>query len=299
MNTSDVKATLMIWLTRRLDSNGRLFLSQACTEISGGIDDARFCQIIALASRHARREPLSPTTAERGTAASVLPGWDPTNWSLLEALRVALILTRDDLDSIAFAESFERFFRFADEGETCALYRAITFLPHGERYTWRAGEGCRTNMTSVFEAVACETPYPVRHFNDIAWRQLLMKALFIGVPLWRVQGLDKRLSNTIAHMFLDYVDERTSAGRPVPPDGWLLLGQHWSERADLAIESTWRISQSNRRAAALALARAGQQKRLAQLLARDRQLPESDCLRQLVNRTPTAAEFRQLLFASY
>ena len=55
-------------------------------------------------------------------------------------------------------------------------------------------------MLTVFEANACDTPYPATHLDDLAWRQLVIKALFVGAPLWRVYGLDKRLDAELARM---------------------------------------------------------------------------------------------------
>lgn len=298
MKNNKTQGILTAWLTERLDSNGRNFFDEARVEIAAGACDNRFCQIIALASRHARRKPLAPTDVERGVAAEVLPGWDPVDWSLLETLRVALVLARQDLHETSFAQTFEHFFRYADEGESSAFYRAIAFLPHGERYVWRAGEGCRTNMTSVFRAVACDNPFPVNHFNDIAWQQLLMKALFIGVPLWRIHGLDTRLSETVATMFLDYVDERTSAGRSVPADGWLLLGKHWSDRAAQAVETALAGDQASRRAAAVALARAGQKNQLSQWLTAETLDAERSRIRHMLSNIPVSTDLPYFLAES-
>ena len=266
MNNSDPQDTLAALLASRLSDQASAFLEASYAEIAAGVSDSRFSQLIALASRHARRTPLSSSAEERERANTALPGWDPADWNLLESLRIALILARPDLKENSFAQAFENAFQYADEGELCTFYRAIALLPEGQRFVWRAGEGCRTNMTSVFRAVACDNPYPVSYFDDIAWQQLVMKALFVGVPLWRVYGLDQRLSDTLAVMMLDYADERTSAGRDLPPDAWLLLGQHWSARAAQAVERA--LAGNNpieRCAAVLALGRAGQQQRLLQL----------------------------------
>lgn len=268
MNHSKPQDILAALLASRLSSEASAFLEAGRAEIAAGISDSRFSQLIALASRHARRTPLSPSAEERERAHAALPGWDPVDWNLLESLRIMLILARPDLHESSFAQAFENAFQYADEGELCAFYRAIAILPEGQRFVWRAGEGCRTNMTSVFRAVACDSPFPVSHFDDIAWQQLVMKSLFVGVPLWRIYGLDQRLSDTLAVMMLDYADERASAGRDLPPDAWLLLGQYWSTRAAQAVERTLAgNSRIERCAAILALGRAGQQQRLTQLQA--------------------------------
>lgn len=113
-------------------------------------------------------------------------------------------------------------------------------------------------MRTVFEAVACDTPYPFLHFDDDAWRQLLLKAVFIEAPLWRVHGLDARLSAELARMALDFADERRSAGRPVPPELWLCLGDHGGARGRAALELEMAAEDGRaRQGAVLGLARAG------------------------------------------
>jgi hypothetical protein len=298
MNNDNIENMFIAWLADRLDASGQAFFENARAEIATGAADSRFCQLVALASRHVRRRPLAPTEAERREAAELVPGWDPADWTLLETLRVALILARRDLAQPSFADTFENFFRYADEGESCAFYRALPLLPHGERFVWRAGEGCRTNMTSVFRAIACDSPFPVTHLDEIAWQQMLMKALFVGVPLWRVDGLDRRLNETLAVMFLDYVDERTSAGRSIPADGWLLLGSHWSDRAARAVDAALDSDATGSSAAAIALARAGQKTRLTQWLARSVTPITRKQADQLLAGIPASLDFPHLLAES-
>jgi len=159
-------------------------------------------------------------------------------------------------------------FRYVDMGELCALYRALAHLPRPERFAWRAGEGARSSMKSVFEAACCDTPYPVRWFDDVAWRQAVIKALFIEAPLWRVFGLDSRLDAEVARMALDLADERRSAGRPVNPETWMCLGANAGERGLASLERELASGPPRgRAAAAIALARAGQRERLLSLAA--------------------------------
>ncbi|MEO6711627.1 MAG: EboA domain-containing protein, partial [Planctomycetota bacterium] len=116
--------------------------------------------------------------------------------------------------------------------------------------------GARTNIRAVFESAICDTPYPVRWFDDTAWRQCVIKALFIEAPLWRVHGLDTRLDSELARMALDLAEERRSAGRHVNPQLWLCLGPHAGERGLRAL--LLELEQGNpqaRAAAALGLGR--------------------------------------------
>lgn len=266
---------------RRLDGDAREWLRGAVREVANGVSPERFANLIAMASRFARRNGLAPDAAELHRADQLVPGWNPERWNLLETLRVAVILARPDPTEASFEEAFEEVFRYADEGESCALYRSLPLLPGPERFLWRAGEGCRSNMVSMFQAVACDSPYPAQQFDDGAWQQLVIKAVFIGAPLWRVVGLDGRLSPDLARMALDLADERRSAGRDVPADLWLCLGEHGGERGLASLEQEVATGgSSGRRAAVLGLARAGQRARLTELLETERDPAVADSLKQ-------------------
>ena len=280
---------------RRLQSRGAEWFRDRVTEVGAGVSDLRFASLISLASRFAPRRPLGPEPDELSQADELLPGWNPERWTTLEAMRARLVLARPDLDGGSFVQTLEETFRFADQGELCALYRSLALLPHGGRFAWRAGEGCRTNIVPVFEAVACDTPYPASFFDDTAWRQLVIKAVFIGAPLWRVYGLDGRLSPELGRMALDLVDERRSAGRDVQHELWLCLGEHGGKRGLDALEEE--IASSNalgRRAAVLGLARAGQQSRLRQLLASERDPETAKTLQQALDGSFDQKAFREL-----
>ncbi len=251
------------FLERRMPDAGAGWLEKTVAEIGTGASGQRLAALLSMASRHAPRGPLGPSAAERDEAGRALAGWDPERWTTLDAVRVRMVLAHPAIHEAVFPDLLEECFRYADVGELVALYRCLGHLPDGRRFVWRAGEGCRTNMRSVFEATACDTPYPVSNFDDDAWHQLVIKAVFIEAPLWRVYGLDGRLSAELARMALDLADERRSAGRRIPPDLLLCIGSHGSERAlqALAIEAASNDACA-RRAAALALGRAGATDRL-------------------------------------
>lgn len=245
-------------LATRLDSTGADWCRVTLGEIASGVSASRLASLLSMASRYAPRGDLEPTGEERLRAGGLLPGWSPERWAILETVRVRLVLAAPNLVGPEFPGVLEECFRYADAGELSALYRSLAHLPGGERFVWRAGEGCRTNMRPVFEATACDTPYPATYFDDLAWGQLVIKAVFVGAPLWRVHGLDQRLSPDLARMALDLADERRSAGRDVPPELWLALGPHGGERGRTALLHESTVADPRlRMAAALALGRMG------------------------------------------
>lgn len=196
---------------------------RAHTTDSLPLDAAAFNKVIAMASRHAKRQPLCLSNDEQTLIQQQLPGWELSRWNLLETLRVALILAQPNLSSPEFTKVFSDAFQFADEGELCAFYKAIPLLPEPERFSWHMKEACRSNMRSLFCAAACDNPFPFHHFDEIAWNQLVMKAIFIEVPLAQVYGVQQRLSQKLSAMTQDFIAERTSAGRSIPKDTELLL----------------------------------------------------------------------------
>lgn len=228
-------AVLRTLLRPRLDAQALAFLAESSHEIADGAAAARLAQLLALASRHVRAGALL-APAPRAAAQAWKAGFRPDHWSLLEALRVTLLLACPGLDADGFVRAYDTCFRYADHGELCALYRSLPLLPRGERFAARAAEGCRSNMRTVFETVALDSPYPARHFDDIAWRQMVIKAVFIDAPLARVHGLDARLSPELARIALDLADERRSAGRKVPAQLWLCLGPHGGERGRQSLQ---------------------------------------------------------------
>lgn len=243
-------------LAARLDTKAADFVHASQREIQAGVADNRFSALVSLASRYTPRRALEPSATELALAAQTVPGWNPAAWSMLEAVRISFILARSDLQSLEFGERYNNWFTYADEGELCAYYRAIPLLPAAPLFVWRVAEGCRTNMRSIFMSVACDSPYPVQNFDDVAWNQLVVKALFTETPLWRIYGLDSRLSPTLAVMVLDYMDERRSAGRSIPVDAWLCLGSYRDARVDAAVAAALQEDEQHACAAILALGRA-------------------------------------------
>lgn len=237
-------------LEERLSAQGRAFQSNARGEIREGCDASRFCGLISLASRHVPATAIAVSREELAQAQAALPGFNPERWNLRELSRVDLVLSRTDLGDARGVSAIEAAFAYADMGESCALYKSLAHLPAAERFVARAAEGARSNIRAVFESAVCDTPYPSKYFDDVAWRQCVVKALFIEAPLWRVFGLDARLDAELARMALDLSEERRSAGRHVNPQLWLCLGAHAGERGLRALLGELKNAAPQARAAA-------------------------------------------------
>lgn len=136
---------------------------------------------------------------------------------------ILLLLAMSQVPSESRGETIFDIFVKGDNAEREALLRTLPLLPDGPQYLTTAVEACRTNVQTVFEAIACENPYPCRYFPELNFNQLVMKALFIGLPLRRIADLSAHITPTLRHMVQDYIEERIAAGRPVQEDTAMIL----------------------------------------------------------------------------
>jgi hypothetical protein len=117
-----------------------------------------------------------------------------------------------------------RIYEAGEIGEQESVLRTLGLLPEPVRFVETGIQGCRTNARRVFEAIACDNPFPAAHFPELNFNQLVMKAVFIEAPVARIEGLALRRTPELLRMARDYASERRAAGRLVPPDVDLIVG---------------------------------------------------------------------------
>ena len=176
------------------------------------------------AQRHAGRGPLTPSEHERECLSRSAPGVCCDDWAVVDAVRAVLLVhAAETLPAEAFAALALECYEQGDAGEQQSWLRALPLLPSGERFVDVAIDACRTNIVPVFAAIACDNPYPVRHFPLAQFNQVVLKAMFVGLALNRIVGLESRHNAELSRMALDYAAERRAAGRTVPADLELAL----------------------------------------------------------------------------
>jgi hypothetical protein len=178
-----------------------------------------FRAFYASVSRRLGAAATDGVAAPLALAALARPHHTLTDW-----VRAALLARA--LRSVPTAEQpgfVLRLFEAGEIGEQESLLRMLPFLAEPPRFVETGLMACRTNARRVFEAIACENPFPAAHFPELGFQQLVLKALFVEVPLARIEGLDSRLSAELSRMAEDYASERQRAGRSVPNDIALIL----------------------------------------------------------------------------
>jgi len=138
--------------------------------------------------------------------------------------RAALLLfALERLPAEEQVEFIDELFMHGDSREQEALLRTLSLLPVAGRFLATAVEACRANVQTVFEAIACENPYPSCYFPESNFNQLVLKAIFTGVSLQRIVGLSDRITPILKSMASDHIKERAAAGRPVHEDVALII----------------------------------------------------------------------------
>jgi hypothetical protein len=214
---------LVRWLARQLPSEAIAWLEKSSAQIRAAGKDADLYMAVSLAARKVGKADVTLSEADMRDAEAARPGWDPRGWSADQAARVALLLSFDH-DPERLSRCLDQLCITADVSELAAFYRGLPLYPDPPRYLARATEGLRTNMKNVFEAIAHRNPYPSEQFPEAAWNQMVLKAVFVGLALWPIAGLDRRANPTLARMLRDYAHERWAARRPVSPELWRCVG---------------------------------------------------------------------------
>jgi hypothetical protein len=221
-----VSELLRRWIAPHLDSKGAEWLRGKETEIAGGAADWVFFSSFSAVPRYIGKAELRLKPGDLAEAGRLRPGWTPGAWSVDEVGRTLLLLANPAGNADAFVRRLEAVFNAADVGESVALYQSLPLLPHAERFRARASEGLRSSITSVFNAVALDNPFPAEQFEENAWNQMVLKCCFVGSPLHRVVGLDRRANAMLAQMLVDYAHERWAASRTLTPELWRPVGPY-------------------------------------------------------------------------
>jgi hypothetical protein len=214
---------LQRWLDQRLDPAAGQWLRESLASVAESGTDRELYRCVSLVSRKLGKAPMALDAAARSDASQARPGWDPSNWSVDQAARIRLLLAATG-DGDTFMRRLDRLCATADVDELVAFYRGLPLYLDPPRHRLRAAEGLRSNMKTVFEAVAHRNPYPAEQLPEDAWNQMVLKALFVGSALDPIVGLDRRANATLARMLGDYAHERWAASRPVNPELWRCVG---------------------------------------------------------------------------
>ncbi|HEX8165887.1 MAG TPA: EboA domain-containing protein [Beijerinckiaceae bacterium] len=217
-------ALLAGWISRALDPERVAWFDSTLAALRRDAGERDLVRALGLAPRKLGKGDLLLTADDLERANAVRPGFDPAGLTVDQAARIAFLLAADRGDDAGFARRLMELHRTADLAESIAYLRGLALFPGGRALLPVAGEGVRSAIKPAFEAVAHRSPYPSEVFDEGAWNQMVLKALFIGSRLEPIQGLRERANPELAQVLVDYAHERWAAGRPVSPELWLCVG---------------------------------------------------------------------------
>jgi len=197
------------------------WLQERIAEQEVGFSKRPFYYSFSGVSRHFPKQgciKISPEEAEQLCGLS--PGFTVEHWDVFRLARVLLLLTLAKQEKPVFLETIAALLNTADLREQSAIYSAYALLPHQGELVESAIDGLRSNIVDVFDSIALDNPFPAAHFTDAAWNQMVLKAIFISRPLYRVTGLDARRNADLATAISYLAHERWAAGRRVPAEAW-------------------------------------------------------------------------------
>jgi hypothetical protein len=196
------------WLTDTLDRQKEVFHQR------------QFYYAFSGATRHFAKTPVTVTPQQAAQLHAEIPGFTVETWTEDQVARCVLLLLLARQPSEVFQEALTALIGHADMREAAAIYAAFPLLPEPAFLLPLAREALRSNIVSVFDALALRNPFPADHFADDAWNQMILKCFFLQRPTHFVIGLDRRANADLSRALFDYAHERWAAHRPVTPDLW-------------------------------------------------------------------------------
>ena len=147
----------------------------------------------------------------------------PGHWNIDEAARVILLQTCIDSSADNRYDIVWHAYRLGDENEKAAYIKGLSILDPSAELQDIALHTGRTNNVQLFSAIALHNTYPAVHYDDRAFEQLVLKALFLGLNIDHVESLSQRLHTELSNKCMDLVRERLAADREPPVSIWLAI----------------------------------------------------------------------------
>lgn len=150
-------------------------------------------------------------------ARAIGAGWLARGSNVTEVARVILARAIVAADPAAGPRNLRALYVEGDNEERAAISRTLGLI-EDRAYTHIAQEACRSHVKPVFEAIACDNPFPARHFGERAFCQMVLKTFLFGTRVSRIDGLRDRTTNELFRMARDFASELRDSGRDVPDD---------------------------------------------------------------------------------
>ena len=140
--------------------------------------------------------------------------------SILQIARIYVLIKVLEQNAEYFQPKVANLIQVADTSELETFLKYLILLPNSVFYKATAVDALRTNIATVFNAIALNNPYPEKCFNEQEWNQMYLKTIFIQQDLSQIIGVDERANKDLARIISDYAHERWAASRKIDPLFW-------------------------------------------------------------------------------
>ena len=204
-------------LNRQLESSASEWFASKLSQLQKDHKTRDLFLTFSAIPRFLGNQPLNLSEEDKQQAQEIRSGLSLEEWTLSQAARVLTITSFPHDSPEGYLKILDQIFSTAEVNELVALYSALPLLPYPEKLQARAAEGVRTNMSVVFDSVVLNNPYPCDYLDESAWNQMVLKALFMERPLYKIYGLENRSNDQLSKMISNYAHERWAAGRTTSP----------------------------------------------------------------------------------
>ena len=150
--------------------------------------------------------------------------------NLLELSRIYLLLKVLKEKNSFFLDKVKKLIQIADKEEIETFLKYLIFLPNPKDFHFHAVDALRTNISSVFDAIAINNPYPYLYFTNEEWNQMYLKAAFMERKIENILYVEKKANEDLARIISDYAHERWAASRDINPQIWQPTSQFLNEK---------------------------------------------------------------------
>ncbi len=243
-------------LHRQLDQASWQWLTTKLDNLNNDPQLRNFYLTFSAVPRYLGKASLQLTPEDIHQVSALRPGFQMNGWTISQTGRALVVCAYPYSDPETFIKIIDQLFSTAEVSELVALYSALPVMPYPEKLKARASEGIRTNMSVVFDAVVLNNPYPSKYLDEGAWNQMVLKALFMERPLFRIYGLEERSNLSLSKMISDYAHERWAAGRPTSPEMWRPIMEHGTISIYQDLEQLIALDDPDQQSAAILAAKA-------------------------------------------
>lgn len=197
------------------------WLSDTIRKQESAFEKRPFYYAFSGVSRHFdKRGPIEVSDEQSQALKTQVAGFSVEGWDQFRLARVILLLTLARQEEATFREMIAALLDTADLREQAAVYSALPLLPHQEEFVEAAVDGLRSNIVDIFDSIALRNPFPAAHFTTEAWNQMVLKAIFINRPLYRIVGIEERRNPDLSAAISSLAHERWAAERKLTPEAW-------------------------------------------------------------------------------